>query len=555
VNINFPKLNISGLSRVANEMEIGGSYFLILDNASVKTSLMIGSLRSSLESNISSVLILSSISDVENNSAKTLWGGFLKSGVESGSLKIFIHDEHFRSNIFRYGIKRFIQDLEFLNLESGSFIWFDFAEQLFTIQDINFAAKQVQVIVDWLKMKQVTAVFVFAKLNTHESHDIYLLSEHLSGLCRIGGGNRGLEAKFLHWHSHEGDIAHKNYALEESNSGFYRTSLPTSSNVLEKPSLHINLDPSVAECLESTTVEWIFLDSPLKLIHTLRDSPSPTIVLRFGLGTDILELAQTVHTLRTVIGRGAKIIVHEDSLSLRHSCELLLLSLGANVVMHKEIPVWRLPLLVESLEDTLFNRDIDVPFDKLILGVEPTQLAGLLTIEEFIDQVDNILKITKENKIPVVLFKGTTHLAQISQEVLKEIRLSRVGDFCAFDGSSVYIFLLSCPSYHLKEIFDRICSVSLDSIFINSNFWTSPENITAELEKIQITSAEFIPTNFNQIDAILPSERLDHSYCENVTLTNNIIEPLPTAVATENESIQQTIQPQEQVISTPINNN
>jgi hypothetical protein len=120
-----------------------------------------------------------------------------------------------------------------------------------------------------------------------------------------------------------------------------------------------------------------------------------------------------------------------------------------------------------------------------------------------------------------------------------------VGDFCAFEGSSVYIFLLSCPSYHLKEIFDRICSVSLDSIFINSNFWTSPENITAELEKIRITSAEFIPTNFNQIDAILSSEHLDHSFSENLTLTNIIIEPLPTAVAAENESIQQTIQPQE----------
>ena len=555
MNINLPKLNISGLSRVANEMESGGSYFLILDNASIKTSLMIGSLRSALDNNISSVLILNSFSDVENNSAKTLWGSLLNSGVDSGSLKIFMHDEHFKSNIFRYGVKRFIQDLEFLNLASGSFIWFDFAEQLFAIQDINFAAKQVQIVVDWLKMKQVTAVFVFAKLNTHESHDIHLLSEHLSGMCRIGGGNRGLEAKFLHWHSPEGDIAHKNYGLEESNSGFYRTSLPTSSNVVEKSSLHINLDPSVSECLASSTVEWIFLDSPLKLIHTLRDSPSPTIVLRFGLGTDILELAQSVHTLRTVIGRGAKIIVHEDGLSLRHSYELLLLSLGANVVMHKEIPVWRLPLLVESLEDTLFNRDIDVPFETLMLGVEPTQLAGVLSLVEFIDQVDSILKITKENKIPVVLFKGISNSGIVPEEILKEVRLSRVGDFCASDGTSVYIFLLSCPAYHLKEIFDRIFSVSLDSIFINSNSWTTSESITDELEKIRLSSTESIPKNFNQLEAFAPSEQLNQPLSEDLNLTNVITEPIPSTLGTENEVIQPTIQPQEQVISSPIKNN
>jgi hypothetical protein len=551
----LPTLNISGLSRIANEMECGGTYFLILDTPSIKTSLMIGSLKSALEDNIPSVLILNSTSDVSSISAKASWGDLLNSSVDSGLLKIFMHDEHFKANIFRYGVNRFNQDLEFLNLQCGSFIWFDFAEQLFTIQDIHFAAKQVKIVVDWLKMKQVTAVFVFAKLNNHETHDIHLLSEHLSGMCRIGGGSRGLEAKFLHWHSLEGDIALKNYALEESNSGFYRTSLPTSSSSLEKSSLHINLDPSVAECLASTSVDWIFLDSPLKLIHKLRDSPAPTIVLRFGFGTNILDLAQSVHTLRTVIGRGAKIIVHEDGLSLRHSYELLLLSLGANFVMHREIPVWRLPLIVKSLEDTLFNRDIDVPFDALMLGVEPTQLTGALNLFEFIEQVETVLTITKENKIPVVLFKGLTFPAQVPEEILKEIKLSRVGDLCACDDSSVYIFLLSCPAYHLKEIFDRIFSVSLDSIFINSNSWTSPEAITDQLEKIRLTNIELIPKNLSQSEVSAPSKQLSQPSSENSTLTNIIGEQDLSILAPENELNQPTIQLEEQLTISPIKTN
>ena len=501
---NIPKLNIIGLSLIANEMEIGGTYFLILDTPYIKTSLMIGSVRSALEDNISSVLILNSISEITGDSAKKNWGDLLNSNLNSGKLKIFMHDEHFKSNIFRYGINRFIQDLEFLNLPSGSFIWFDFAEQLFSIQDIHFAAKQVKIMVDWLKIKQITGVFVFAKLNTHESHDIHLLSEHLYGMCRIGGGTRGLEAKFLHWHSPEGDIAHKSYALEESISGFYRTSLPVSSNVGEKTTLHINLDPSVAECLASTSVEWTFLDSPLKLIHSLRNIPSPTIVLRFGSDSEILELSQLVHTLRTVIGRGAKIIIHEDGLSLRHSYELLLLSLGANLVMHKDVPVWRLPLIVKSLEDTLFNRDIDVPFNELMRGAEPIQLFGVIPIEEFVAHVDNILQITKQNKIPVVLFKGITSKVEIPKEILKKIQLSRVGDFWAHDGFSIYIFFLSCPVYHLKEIFDRIFLEPMDSLFLSSTFWTNSESITDELEKIRSKRTELISTNFHPLEAVAP---------------------------------------------------
>lgn len=480
-------------------MSAGGAYALVLDAAPVKTSLMIGSLRAALKEEIPCLLLLSSASDVSSPQALALWDADLIQATQNDTLRVFVHEQDFKSNLFRYGINRFIQDLELLNLQKKSYIWLDHAEQLFALQDMHFASKQLKILKDWLQARDITAIFVFAKLNSTETHDIHLLSEELAGLCRIAGGSKGLEARFLHWQSPDGAISHKNYSLEATTSGFYHATLNAqtlsgtenstagadSQTSKDATPLFINLDPSVKAALDSSEMKWQFLDSASSLFHAVRGSVSPTIVLRFGEDTVFKQLAETVHTLRTVIGRGAKIIVHEDKLSLRFNYESLLLRLGANFIMHRDVPPWRLSRVIDSLEGTLFDRAVDVDFGALVSGAFPSARSGLMTVDGLVSEIDSILLKTKLNNLPKALLVGVVLASRDAEDILSTIHMDREGDLFAFEGQTIYIFLSACPLSHVTETIERKLKDSLAAIFSTTNIWTQTSDIEQQLLELK----------------------------------------------------------------------
>jgi len=510
---SHPKLNLSGLSSLTDSMTVGGMYALVLAAAPVKTSFMVGSLRAALKDAIPCLLLLSSASDVSSTQALALWGDDLLQATDNKTLRICLHEQDFKSNLFRYGINRFIQDLELLKPQNKSYIWFDHAEQLFALQDMHFATKQLKILKDWLQAREITAIFVFAKLNSTEAHDIHLLSEDLAGLCRIAGGSQGLEAKFLHWQSPDGAISHKTYALEETVSGFYRATLnaqplnpsdngstdATTQTVQDSTPLYINLDPSVKTHLDSSAIQWQFLDSPLSLFHAVRGSVTPTVVLRFGEDTSIRQLAETVHTLRTVIGRGAKIIVHEDEFALRFNYESLLMRLGANFIMHRDVPSWRLSRVIDSLEGTLFDRAVDVDFSALVSGAFPSDRSGLVSLDRLVSEIDSILLKTKINNSPKALLTGLVVTSRDAQDILNTIHMDREGDLFAFEDQTIYIFLAACPPSHVTETIERKLKGSLDAIFSSTNIWTQ----TAEIEQQLLVLKHRVVTNTPVLEAVV----------------------------------------------------
>jgi cellulose biosynthesis protein BcsE len=481
-------------------MNAGGTYALVLDAAPVKTSLMIGSLRAALNEAIPCLLLLSSASDVSSNHALSLWGADLAQATQKETLRVFVHESEFKSNLFRFGINRFIQDLELLKPQNKSYIWLDHAEELFALQDMQFATKQLKILRSWLQAREITAIFVFAKLNTTETHDIHLLSEDLSGLCRIAGGAKGLEAKFLHWQSPDGAISHRNYSLAETATGFYRATRSSQAPggveggavgadgqaSRDNPALFINLDPSVQASLDSTETDWQFLDSPLSLLHAVRGSVTPTVVLRFGQDTSIKQLAETVHTLRTVVGRGAKIIIHEDEFSLRFNYESLLLRLGANFIMHRDVPVWRLSRVIDSLEGTQFDRAVDVDFGALMSSAFPSQRSGLVSVDDLVFEIESILRKTKLNNVPIAFFIGIFATARDAQDVLNTFDMTREGDLFAIEDQIIYIFLSACPPSHVLETIERKLKGSLSTTFSTTSTSTQTTDIEQQLKGLKL---------------------------------------------------------------------
>ena len=320
-----PKLFIDGLSPEVSAMRNGCLYAITAEASPSKLPLMIGSIRGNLEDGFPCTLIVDSVSDVEGDQARALWGELLTSKIDDGSLKIFIPQDDFKKNIFRYGIKRFLRELELFSIPSGEYLWIQQAEELFLTQDMPFAVKQAELLRDWLAARDITAVLLFSRLSKADLSDIHLLQEELDGLCAIGIGSAGVEATFAYWRSPDSVVEHESYALALQRSGFYLATRLNAALALEPKSdeSHVDeypkyfcIDPSLKSELDKTPWPWKYPESYLDLYHATRESKSPTVVLEFSRTTDFIKLAETVLILRRTIGRNAKIIVHENGYSL-----------------------------------------------------------------------------------------------------------------------------------------------------------------------------------------------------------------------------------------------
>ena len=502
-----PKLFVDGLSPEVSAMEDGCLYAITTEASPSKLPLMIGSIRGNLEEGTACTLIVDSIADVENDQAKALWGASLPSRIADGSLNIFIPQDDFKKNLFRYGIKRFLRELELSSIPSGSFLWIQQAEALFLMQDMPFAVKQAEVLKEWLGARDITAVLVFSRLNKAELNDIHLLQEGLDGLCAVGIGSAGVEAKLAYWRSPSGVAEHENYALALQRNGFYlatrlNTALGPESKAdedqVDEYPKYFCLDPSLKGEFDKTQWPWKYPESHLDLYHATRESKSPTIVFEFSTTTDFVKLAETIHLVRRTVGRNAKIIVHENKFSLRHANETLLMLIGTNLIIHQDFPIWRIAKSIESLQGVRFEREIDGDIDALFANAAASFKSGYLTVSDFIKEAIALVFQADCLSAPKAMIAGVVRPGLNLSDVVRRIEFNREGDLIAAAGGFVYIFLYACPESQVLPTIERKLGESIQSVFSSQQIIFDSSKILEELERIEEVQPS--PINANEED-------------------------------------------------------
>ena len=495
-------------------MGSGCLYAITTEASPSKLPLMIGSIRGNLEEGLPCTLIVDSVADVEGDQARALWGERLDSRIQDGSLKIFVPQDDFKKNIFRYGINRFLRELELFSIPSGEFLWIQQAEELFLTQDMPFAVRQAELLRDWLAARDITAVLLFSRLSTAELSDIHLLQEGLDGLCAIGIGSTGVEATFAYWRSSDGVVEHDSYALALQRSGFYlatRLSAAPASEpkseefqVDEYPKYFCN-DPSLKAELDKTPWPWKYPESYLDLYHATRESKSPTIVLEFSRTTDFVKLAETIHILRRTIGRNAKILVHENGYSLRHANETLLMLIGTNLIIHRDIPNWRIAKTIESLEGVRFERKIDEDIDSLFANATAKFRSGYLPFDEFVKETVALVFHADCLSAPKAMIAGVLRPGTSPDEVVRRIDLNREGDIISATEEFVYIFLYACPESQALPTIERKLGDTLQTIFSSQQLFFDSSKILEILDGIDVAQAPAI--NASESAAVEPEEQ------------------------------------------------
>lgn len=487
-------LGIRGLPSLTGSMISGGLYVMIAETPSARFPILENNLADAFSKGLPCTVIVPSHPELFLQRVEA--SGTINSSelIAANRLQLFVMQEEFSKKMFRFGADSFVRELDQFEIPEHSYIIFDQADEVLSLHDINLALDQINILKDWFTKQQVTALIVFSRVNEANSGAINALMDSMNGIVRLGGDRDGLDLTFDYWQSPEGTVAARNYRLSTLNSGLYEATAPTDpsmgternseTQITEDAEPHyFYMNPDLGSLTTQIPGIWTRVDTLVGMMHATRNTRASTSILSYQRDTNLRQLAETIHTLRLNLGRHAKIIVQEKDASLRYQNEAFLLKLGINLVIHKDVPASRLPLMLESLNRQVFVRNVDINFEAAMASVMPTTACGYQTPPRFVREVLAILErgITLDIPCAMIVGKPTQHMKIV--DILRNIGLglSRPGDLVTSNGESCHIFLSACPESVVLKTLERILKMPVEAALEDVIFLVKGAEIQAEL--------------------------------------------------------------------------
>lgn len=499
--ISHPPLTLSarfgvrGLPFLVGSMVGGGVYALIAETPTARFPILAESLNSAIQDGLVCTVVVPAEPALFIQRIESF--GDLKAHelLATNRLQVFVMQDEFSKKVFRFGAEGFVDELQHFEIPENSYLIFDQADDLLSLHDLSQALDQVDVLRKWASHKRVTMLLVFSRATGAHAATLNALMDNLTGIARLGADKDGLELVFDYWQSPEGAVAARNFRLTTLDSGLYEASThittveqalvgenyPREEEVEDGDSHFFYMDPDLGSLANQMPGTWTQVDTLVGLMHATRNTRSATSILSFQRNTNLRQLAEAVHTLRLSLGRRARIVVQEKGASLRYQNEALLLRLGLNLVVNRDVPISRLPLLLDSLKGQIFSRDVGINFEAALASVLPTRLRGYLAPLSFVREVERILDQAQTLNIPCAMVIGKPGAGMTITESLTISGLSRPGDLISTDGEYCYLFLNACPQSAMLTALERILGMPVDTAFDDIHFLIQREEIQTEL--------------------------------------------------------------------------
>ncbi len=518
---------------------------LIAETASARFPILSTSLSIALNSSMPCCVILPQNPEVFIQRVESFGNLNITQSIESQHLKMFLMQEEFSKKMFRFGADAFVEELEHFQVPDNSYLLFDQADDLLSLHDVVLAMDQVQIFRKWAHEHHMTLLLVLTRTTEAHTSTINALMDDLTGIVRLGVSRNGLELSFDYWQSPEGTIAGKNFVLTALDTGLYQASsnmvLPEGAGSEAKfdhadipegdEAQFFFMDPDLGSLAKQMQGKWQRVDTLVGMMHATRNLRSATCILVFQRGSNLRQLAEAVHTLRLSMGRYARLIVQEKEASLRYQNEALLLKLGLNLVVNRDVPLGRLPLLLESLKGQIFNRDVDINFEAALTSVLPTRLRGYLMPSRFTKEVDVILERAETLNIPCALVIGRPAPGIEMVNLMTNNKLSRPGDLITADSVDCFIFLNACPEAVLLMTLERIFGMPVDTAFANVRFALQREEIQSEMAALLRTTERENTPDYTSVAALPPEVPHSDLQPANAAIANAKPTTTPSAIS------------------------
>lgn len=489
------RLGMRGLPNLTGNLVSGGLYVLVAENASARFALLANCLDATLKDGRQCHLVIPGSPELYLQRLDSFPSASPQRYVSSEQLRLYTMQDEFSKKMFRHGAERFVEELEQFDVKDGSFLLFDQADDAVGLHDVSLSLEQVSVLGQWLARRNVTALLVFLRVTELHTGTLNALMDHLHGIMRLGGDENGLHLTFDYWQSSEGTVAARHFHLITLENNLYEAGIKPGTNEtfsdiasnaeaappeVSTPQ-YFYMDPDLRSLSGQMQGEWHFVDTLVGMMHATRNQRRAVVIFCYHSESNLRQLAEAIHTLRINLGKYAQIVVQEKGASLRYQNEALLLRLGTNLVIHRDVQPARMPLMIDSVAGQVFSRDVDINFEAALASVSPTSLRGYHPPVRFVREVANLVERAGTLNVPFALVSGMPVDGLDMLELLSNLRLSRAGDLLTADNERCYLFLNACQQAVVVSTLERLIGGSVESVLQDVRFLVTWDTIEHEL--------------------------------------------------------------------------
>ncbi|CAB3788701.1 hypothetical protein LMG28614_02744 [Paraburkholderia ultramafica] len=209
---------------------------------------------------------------------------------------------------------------------------------------------------------------------------------------------------------------------------------------------------------------WEVLADQAAVLAACADAQAATVVLDYAGGAQLDALCAAVHALRRQAGRALKIVIVERGEVLRHQYELLVLTLGANLVLGRDLPFSRMQSLLQSMQGQLHTRPVAADYRSALSAALSDAVLGYLPPGAFCERVRTVLDRSAVLHLPHVLVKLTLLPQCAHVDALRHCVPRRAGDVFTADASHLYVFLFACRLADADAALARIFDVPVERL-------------------------------------------------------------------------------------------
>ena len=483
-------LGITGAPPSIDTLLNGSLYAAVLDSVPAHLSIIIQALRSNIYAGNTCVLVTQMTPDLFL-SRTAASGADFSDDIKQNRLYLLSQEGDYASNIFRFGVRRFLQEFDYFEIPKESFILFEQAKTLFTLSDKNTAQTQAMDYRDWMRTTGNTSLFLF---NAKGEKIPQSILSSFDGVARISQNKTVIELLVDFWYSQDGVIAAKAFPVALDTTGLLRIvpALPQDANEksrTENDDDHNNVfyfgpDFDSFSAALHHAGKWMQAQSFVDLIHLSRDAERATIVISLSSNSDLQHAAKMVHYLRLNRGNRLKIVIRECGFSLRYLNELFLLRFGANMVIHQQISRQQLPLLWEMLDGQIYTRKIKKNFDQTHSSILSSSYKGYVDLVTFCNESLGMFERGDILDIPLLLILADYHENASPPDILSQIIVERNGDVFSSDARHCYIFIHACAEENGAAALSRITGGKQALLFHTISFITTKETIHKTLQHL-----------------------------------------------------------------------
>ncbi|KVC22401.1 cellulose biosynthesis protein BcsE [Burkholderia pseudomultivorans] len=221
---------------------------------------------------------------------------------------------------------------------------------------------------------------------------------------------------------------------------------------------------AVVDGMSRVPADWEIVDDNAAVVAACAHAQAATAVLVFRTHAQLESLCADVHALRRQSGGALKIAVVERGEVLRQQFEMLVLSVGANRIVGRDLPPTRVQAAVHALRGQLYARSVAADYRAALAAALGDSVLGYLPVGAFCLRIAAVLERGAVLALPHTLVKMTLLPGVSHVDALRRCHPRRAGDVVTADAAHLYVFLFACEPADADDALARIFDAPVDTL-------------------------------------------------------------------------------------------